>query len=105
MNALAGRIWCGYLCPQTVWTDLFFAVERWVEGDRRARMQQDAAPWTANLIARKALKHFLWLMIAWWTGGAWVLYFSDAPTLVKSRLNFTAPTAADVWIGSLTFTP
>lgn len=104
MNALAGRIWCGYLCPQTVWTDLFFAVERWVEGDRRARMQQDAAPWTASLIARKALKHVLWLMIAWWTGGAWVLYFSDAPTLVKSLLTFTAPTTAYVWIGILTFT-
>ena len=59
MNALAGRVWCGYLCPQTVWTDLFFAVERWVEGDRRARMQNDAAPWTGSLIARKALKHFL----------------------------------------------
>ncbi len=48
MNAVAGRIWCGYLCPQTVWTDLFMAVERLIEGDRRARLKLDAAPWSAD---------------------------------------------------------
>ena len=79
MNAVAGRIWCGYLCPQTVWTDLFFAIERFVEGDRREHMQRDVRKWTAGTYARKGLKHVLWLMVAWWTGGAWVLYFSDAP--------------------------
>ena len=83
MNALGGRIWCGYLCPQTVWTDLFYAVERWTEGDRRERIKAGAAPTTANRLVRRVLKHAIWLMIAWWTGGAWVLYFSDAPTLVK----------------------
>ena len=46
MNALAGRVWCGYLCPQTVWTDLFMAVERWIEGDRREHLQRDQQPWT-----------------------------------------------------------
>jgi len=51
MNALAGRVWCGYTCPQTVWTDLFLAVERWTEGDRRARMNLDAAPWTPDKVA------------------------------------------------------
>src|SRR5690606_27674724 len=81
MNAVAGRVWCGYLCPQTVWTDLFLAVERVFEGDRRERMQRDAAPWTWDGVMRKTGKHFAWLMIAWWTGGAWVLYFADAPTL------------------------
>src|SRR5215211_9481226 len=83
VNAVAGRVWCGYLCPQTVWTDLFLAIERRIEGDRREHMQRDVAPWTLDKLARKALKHFLWLMVAWWTGGAWVLYFADAPTLVK----------------------
>ena len=53
MNALAGRVWCGYLCPQTVWTDLFMPVERWVEGDRRERMRKDAGPRNGALVARE----------------------------------------------------
>jgi len=106
MNSVGGRIWCGYLCPQTVWTDLFYAVERLVEGDRRERMKKDAAgnPWTVRRISETALKHTIWLMIAWWTGGAWVLYFSDAPTLVKDLATFQAPMIAYVWIGILTAT-
>jgi cytochrome c oxidase accessory protein FixG len=104
MNAIAGRIWCGYLCPQTVWTDLFFAIERFVEGDRREHMLRDARKWTAETWARKGVKHFLWLMVAWWTGGAWVLYFADAPTLVKELATGQAPLLAYAWIGILTFT-
>jgi cytochrome c oxidase accessory protein FixG len=104
MNAVAGRVWCGYLCPQTVWTDLFFAVERWIEGDRRAHMQRDAGPWTLERFGRKAAKHFLWLMIAWWTGGAWVLYFADAPHLAHSLATFQAPMVAYASIGVLTAT-
>ncbi|MCC7347727.1 MAG: cytochrome c oxidase accessory protein CcoG [Variibacter sp.] len=104
MNALAGRVWCGYLCPQTVWTDVFIQIERLVEGDRRERMQRDAQPWSVEKIARKGLKHFLWLMVAWWTGGAWVLYFADAPTLVKDLAIGEAPFIAYAWIGILTFT-
>jgi cytochrome c oxidase accessory protein FixG len=104
MNAVAGRVWCGYLCPQTVWTDLFLFVERKVEGDRRERMRLDHEPWTAEKVARKGAKHFLWLMIAWWTGGAWVLYFSDAPTLVRDLATGQAPFTAYLWIGILTFT-
>jgi cytochrome c oxidase accessory protein FixG len=104
MNAVAGRIWCGYLCPQTVWTDLFFAIERAVEGDRREHMLRDARKWTADTYIRKGTKHFLWLMVAWWTGGAWVLYFADAPTLVKELATGQAPFVAYVWIGILTFT-
>lgn len=104
MNAVAGRIWCGYLCPQTVWTDLFYAVERWIEGDRRERMRQDKEKLTFAVFSRKALKHSIWLMIAWWTGGAWVLYFADAPTLVYELATFQAPFVAYVWIGILTFT-
>jgi len=95
MNAVGGRIWCGYLCPQTVWTDLFYAVERLVEGDRRERMRKDAAadPWKLERISELVLKHSIWLMIAWWTGGAWVLYFNDAPTLVKELVHL--PGAGD----------
>jgi cytochrome c oxidase accessory protein FixG len=104
MNALAGRVWCGYLCPQTVWTDLYLLIERLAEGDRRERMRKDAGPWTVQRVAEKILKHSLWLAIAWWTGGAWVLYFNDAPTLVKQLATFQAPAIAYIWIGILTFT-
>ncbi len=104
MNAVAGRIWCGYLCPQTVWTDLFYAVERWIEGDRRERMRHDREKMTLPVFGRKALKHAIWLMIAWWTGGAWVLYFADAPTLVYELATFQASSLAYLWIGLLTFT-
>ena len=106
MNSIGGRIWCGYLCPQTVWTDLFYAVERLVEGDRRVRMRKDAAAhkWTARRILETMVKHSIWLMIAWWTGGAWVLYFADAPTLVKQLATFQAPMIAYVWIAILTTT-
>jgi len=104
MNAVAGRVWCGYLCPQTVWTDLFQAVERFIEGDRREHILLDKGRWTLNHIARTGAKHFLWLMIAWWTGGAWVLYFADAPTLVKDLATLQAPFIAYLWIGILTLT-
>jgi cytochrome c oxidase accessory protein FixG len=104
MNAVAGRVWCGYMCPQTVWTDLFMAVERLIEGDRRERIRSDAAPWTLDKFAHKTLKHSVWLLIAWWTGGAWVLYFADAPTLVVELATFQAPAIAYMSIGVLTFT-
>lgn len=104
MNAFAGRIWCGYLCPQTVWTDLFYAIERLVEGDRRERLKKQNEGFTLQRAAEKVLKHSIWLMIAWWTGGAWVLYFTDAPTLVKQLATFQAPMVAYLWIAILTFT-
>jgi cytochrome c oxidase accessory protein FixG len=98
MNALAGRVWCGYLCPQTVWTDLFFWTERWFEGDRRERMLLDAAPWTPRKIRVKVLKHATWLFVAFCTGGAFVFYFDDAPTLLHRLLTFQAPPTALIWI-------
>jgi len=103
-NALFGRVWCGYFCFQTVWTDLFLWVERMVEGDRRDRMKLDAAPWDGGKIVKRILKHGLWVLIAAGTGGAWVLYFADAPTLVRSILTLQAPLVAYAWIGILTFT-
>src|SRR5260370_6533718 len=77
-----------------------------VEGDRRERMRKDAAKGTMKLqrFAEITLKHSIWLMIAWCTGGAWVLYFSDAPTLVKQLATFQAPMLAYIWIGILTAT-
>ncbi|MET0369527.1 MAG: cytochrome c oxidase accessory protein CcoG [Methylobacterium sp.] len=104
MNAVAGRLWCGYLCPQTVWTDLFLAVERLIEGDRRERLKLDAAPWSMEKIALRTMKHAIWLLIAWWTGGAWVLYFADAPTLVVRLATYQAPPVAYGAILTLTAT-
>jgi len=104
MNEVAGRVWCGYLCPQTVWTDLFDAVERLVEGDRRERIIGDKRGWTFTHLRKVVTKHAVWLMIAWWTGGAWVLYFADAPTLVKDMAAFQAPFVAYLWIAILTAT-
>ncbi len=104
MNAVAGRVWCGYLCPQTVWTDLYFAIERLIEGDRREQMRRDRQKWGVSTYATKAAKHILWLLVAWWTGGVWVLYFADAPTLVKDLATGEAPFVAYAFIGILTFT-
>lgn len=77
-----GRVWCGYACPQTVWTDLFILVERWIEGDRNARLRLHRQK---KLDFRKArlrvTKWVAWFLIGLATGGAWVFYFADAPTL------------------------
>ena len=81
VTSLFGRIWCGYACPQTVWTDLFMWVERQIEGDRNERMRRDKGPVSFDLAWRKLAKHATWLAIAFWTGGAWIMYFVDAPTV------------------------
>jgi len=104
MNAVGGRVWCGYLCPQTIWTDLFYAVERLIEGDRREQMRKAAAPLRLRRVLELAAKHGIWLFIAWWTGGVWVLYFADAPTLVRQLATGEAPAVAYIAIGILTFT-
>jgi cytochrome c oxidase accessory protein FixG len=104
MNAVGGRIWCGYLCPQTVWTDLFYTVERWIEGDRRTRMVKEKSKLDTRRVAEIIAKHSVWMIIAWWTGGAWVLYFADAPTLVKELATGEAPAVAYISIAILTFT-
>jgi cytochrome c oxidase accessory protein FixG len=104
ITSLAGRVWCGYTCPQTVWTDLFIAIERLVEGDRNARIRLDRAPWGATKIARKLVKHAAWLVIAVATGGAWVFYFADAPTLAGRLVHLDAPSVAYVFIAILAST-
>lgn len=99
-----GRVWCGYTCPQTVWTDLFILVERWIEGDRNARVRLWKAKWDARKIRLRLTKWLVWLLIAVGTGGAWVFYFADAPTLARDLWNLQAPFAAWATIGLLTAT-
>lgn len=91
MTALAGRVFCGYMCFQTVWTDLFLYVEKGFEGNRKQRMKLDVAPWTVRKVIIKLAKHITWIMIGMATGGAFVFYFSDAPTLFWQFLAGTAP--------------
>jgi len=102
-TSLFGRIWCGYACPQTVWTDLFVWVERIIQGDRMKRLKLHKAPWSFDKIWKMALTHTLWLVIGLFTGGAWVFYFNDAPTLLEHILRFDVPWSVLVWILSLTF--
>jgi cytochrome c oxidase accessory protein FixG len=104
VTSIAGRMWCGYACPQTVWTDLMIAVERFFQGDRNARMRLDKAPWTFEWIWRKGGTHLTWLLIAIATGGAWVFYFADAPTLARQFLHFEAPMLAYAFVGVFTAT-
>ncbi len=102
VTSLVGRVWCGYACPQTIWTDLFMWIERRVEGDRNERMKRDQGPTTFAKIWRKAAKHGAWLGIAFWTGGAWIMYYADAPTVTRQ---FWAGTAASpVYIFTFLFT-
>jgi len=103
-SSLFGRLWCGYACPQTIWTDLFLQVERMFEGDRNARMRRDAAPWSLDKVWRKAGKHLVWLGIAFGTGGAWIFYFHDAPTVLGQFWTGEAPATAYIFCALLTFT-
>jgi len=103
-TSAAGRVWCGYACPQTVWTDLYILVERWVEGDRNARVRLHRQAWNAEKIRKRALKWALWLVIGFATGGAWIFYFTDAPTLLQNLLHGTAPFIAYATMAVLTFT-
>jgi len=85
-TAVAGRLWCGYACPQTVYTEIFMWVEQRFEGDRAARIRLDASAWTLNKLARKAGKQSAWLAIALWTGFTFVGYFTPIRVLGQEAL-------------------
>jgi cytochrome c oxidase accessory protein FixG len=82
-TAVAGRLWCGFACPQTVYTEIFMWVEHRIEGDRQARIKLDAAPWTGKKLAKKTAKQVVWLAIGLWTGFTFVAYFTPARTLAN----------------------
>lgn len=80
-TAIAGRVWCGFACPQTVYTEIFMWFERKIEGERSARMRLDKQPWTLSKIAKKSAKHAVWAAFALWTGFTFVGYFTPIHTL------------------------
>lgn len=99
-----GRVWCGYACPQTVWTDLFILVERWIEGDRNARIRLWRQKYDLHKWRLRITKWIVWLLIAVATGGAWVFYFADAPTLLVNLFTGQAAFVAYASIAVLTAT-
>ena len=104
VTSAVGRAWCGYACPQTVWTDLFQHVDRFLDGDRNAQLRLQKAPWTASKLARRLFKWSVYLAIAFATGGAWIFYFADAPTLQRAFWTGTADPVAYATTAVLTFT-
>ncbi|VAW77308.1 Type cbb3 cytochrome oxidase biogenesis protein CcoG, involved in Cu oxidation [hydrothermal vent metagenome] len=94
VTGLAGRVFCGYFCFQTLWTDLYLLIERLVQGDRVARIRLDKSPLNANKFLRKLLTHLLWLTAAFWTGLTFTLYWENAPELIVKWFNGSAPFAA-----------
>ncbi|MVA23468.1 cytochrome c oxidase accessory protein CcoG [Agrobacterium vitis] len=104
VTSAVGRAWCGYTCPQTVWVDLFLVVERFLEGDRNARIKLDSAPWSPSKIWKRGAKHVTWIIIGVLTGGAWIFYFADAPSLLKEFVTGQAAGVAYVTVAILTAT-
>ncbi len=88
VTAVAGRLWCGYACPQTVWTEVYLWMERWVEGDRSKRIKLDASPWNTEKILRKTSKQVLWIGFALWTGFTFVGFFTPIRGLGQSVVSF-----------------
>ncbi|HID48637.1 MAG TPA: cytochrome c oxidase accessory protein CcoG [Chromatiales bacterium] len=94
VTGIAGRVWCGYFCFQTLWTDVFMLVERWVQGDRNARIKLARSSWNGNKLLRMGATWGLWLLVSLLTGLSFVLYWGNAPQLVRDMLHGTAPFAA-----------
>jgi cytochrome c oxidase accessory protein FixG len=98
VTAVAGRLWCGYACPQTVWTEVFLWMERLVEGDRGKRIKLDASPWNTNKILRKTSKQVLWIGFALWTGFTFVGFFTPIRELGYSVVTFQLGSWETFWL-------
>ena len=98
VTAVAGRLWCGYACPQTVWTEAFLWLERLVEGDRSKRMKLDASPWDGNKILRKTTKQLLWVSFALWTGFTFVGFFTPIRGLSHAIMTFQLGAWETFWL-------
>ena len=98
VTALAGRLWCGYACPQTVWTEVFLWIERACEGRRNQRIKLDAAPWNTEKLLRKGAKQLLWIGFAAWTGFTFVGFFTPITDLARETVHFTLSGWETFWI-------
>ncbi|HYC35591.1 MAG TPA: cytochrome c oxidase accessory protein CcoG [Usitatibacter sp.] len=98
-TAIAGRLWCGYACPQTVYTEIFLWIERRIEGDRAARMKLDASPRSARKVALKSAKHASWIVLSIWTGFTFVGYFTPVRDLVHSAATVSFGPWELFWVG------
>lgn len=94
VTGLAGRVFCGYFCFQTLWTDVFVFVERLVQGERNARIRLSKAPWSNQKIIKIGLTHILWFTVAFVTGLSFTLYWGNAPELIIQMIKGEAPFAA-----------
>lgn len=97
-TALAGRLWCGYACPQTVWTEVFLWIERKIEGNRMQQIKLDKAPWTPRKFAIKGAKHTLWVLLSLWTGYTFVGYFTPVRELGLSILSLNMGPWETFWV-------
>jgi cytochrome c oxidase accessory protein FixG len=97
-TAMAGRVWCGYACPQTVWTEVFLWVERRLEGDRLRQMRLAASPWTLAKLGIKSAKHIIWIVISLWTGFTFVGYFTPIRELTVAVGHFAFGPWEAFWI-------
>lgn len=97
-TALAGRLWCGYACPQTVWTEVFLWIERKVEGDRNKQIKLDKGLLTKCKVVLKGVKHTLWILLSLWTGFTFVGYFTPILELGASFLQFTLGPWETFWV-------
>jgi cytochrome c oxidase accessory protein FixG len=102
-TAIAGRVWCGYACPQTVYTEIFLWIERRIEGDRAARMKLDLGPAGARKVALKAAKHGAWIALSLWTGFTFVGYFTPIRDLLHSVAELSLGPWEGFWIGFYAF--
>ena len=98
ITALAGRIWCGYACPQTVWTEAYIWMERKIEGNRSQQMKLDKAAWSFTKIRIKATKHLVWILFSFWTGFTFVSYFTPIDILARGLYEFTTSPWELFWI-------
>ena len=97
-TTVAGRLWCGYACPQSVYTEMFMWIERKIEGDRVRRMKLDKAPWSLEKIGRKSAKQLAWIAVALWTGYTFVGYFTPVRVLAQEVVNLSMGPWEIFWV-------
>ena len=98
-TAVAGRLWCGYTCPQTVYTEIFLWFEKMIEGERPQRIKLDAAPWTLHKLKVKVAKHATWILFSFWTGFTFVGYFTPIRDLAQDFLSLSPEAWSAFWVG------